>query len=234
MKMERGISIIGAVFTLLVLAIFGAAIVALVTADSESRFRQTGKEQAFYEVQAGLEYAVHEINNGGYPVVTNKALGRGSFSNTVDFANHYVFSTGTSGEISKTHQITVNPMGGDCITVDPSGETLSGPSKTDLSGITITKTCLNAVTIDRMMMSWTPNGSERITKVTLDGVEVYDNVTGMASGGSIDLTDYSISNSSTHYLTLVQFTGNMLGKQLRMTLYPSDTSYKTSVVQLVK
>ncbi len=137
--MQKGISIIGAVFTLLVLAVFGASIVALVAADSESRFRETEHEQSFYGMQAGLEWAVHEITNGGYPVQTQKSIGLGKFTNTVDYANHLVYSTGISGAVSQTHQITVNPMGGDCLTINSSSATLSGPGLTDIGGITLKK-----------------------------------------------------------------------------------------------
>ena len=227
-RIDKGISIIGAVFTLLVLAVFGAAIVVLVSADSEMRFRELEKEQAFYEVQAGLEYAVHEITNGGYPLQTNKALGRGTFTTTVDFPNHYVYATGTSGITSNTHRITVNPMEGDCLFINPNSESLGGPGRTDLSGIILQKTCLNSINVDKIQLTWSPNGGQKITNLTIYNVVLYNNATGSGSGVVIDSIDRSISDGTNHTINLIRFTGDMRNKQINMVVFLTDSSYKTS------
>ena len=230
---KKGISIIGAVFTLLVLGIFGAAIVSLVSTDQEMRSRHIGKEQAFYEVQAGLEYAIREINNGGYPVVTNKVLGRGNFTTSVDYPNHIVSSTGTSGSAAKMHQITYSTMGGDCMETNNDTATLTGPGRTELRGITLKKNCLNAITIDKIQISWTPNNGERVTKIEISNTAVYDRPAGAPSGETIDITDYVLSGNGAVQMNLVQFTSDMSGKNLTTTFYMSDTSYKVMTLTIL-
>lgn len=222
----RGISIIGAVFTLLILGIFGAAIVSLVSTDQEMRSRHIGKEQAFYEVQAGFEYAIREINNGGYPVVTNKVLGRGNFTTTIDYPNHFIYSAGSSGAATKTHQITYSTMGGDCLETNNDLATITGPGRTELRGITLKKNCLNAITIDKIQISWTPDNGERVTRIEISNTPVYDRPAGAPSGEIIDITDYIFSGSGAVQMNLVQFTSDISGKNLTMTFYMSDTSYK--------
>lgn len=225
----RGISIIGAVFALLILAIFGTAIVVLVGTDQDVRRRQIEKEQAFYEVQAGLEYAIREIDQGGYPVVTNKQLGSGSFTNTIDYSQHLVTSTGTFGDISKTHQITFNPMGGDCVNVDTIGY-FEAPSYTIYIGAGVTKTCLSAISIDRFVFSWDPDAGQKVTRVLIDGAVVYSSATGTPSGGVIDIADYRISDGNYHDINQVRFTGSMQNTQLTMTVYFTDTSFKSALM----
>ncbi len=226
--MQRGVSLIGAVFTLLILAVFGSAIVSLTATEQDVRRRQIEKEQAFYEVQAGLEYAVREIYNGGYPVVSNKAIGRGSFTNTIDAPNHIVYATGVSGDVTKTHQITYNNLGGDCLNVNNDQVTVVGPNKTDMKALTLKKLCNNAITIDKFQFVWLPNNGEKVTQIKVENNIVYNSPSGAASGEVIDIPDYTISGGVAHQINLIQFTNNMLNKQFTMTVYLSDTSYKSN------
>ncbi|MBI2092688.1 MAG: hypothetical protein HYY43_00070 [Deltaproteobacteria bacterium] len=224
--MQRGISIIGAVFTLLILGIFGAAMVSIVTTDQEVRRRQVEKEQAFYEVQAGLEYATREIKKGGYPIVTNKQLAKGAFTTTIDYPTHVIFSTGTAGDVSKTHQITNNQMGADCITITYDSASLAPPAYTDLRGIMLRKMCNDAVTIDKIQLTWVADGGEKVTRIEIESNAVYDNLAGSISGGIVDIADYSLTSVDYYQINLIRFTGNVSNKQLTMVLYMTDSSYK--------
>ncbi|PIR17783.1 MAG: hypothetical protein COV46_02740 [Deltaproteobacteria bacterium CG11_big_fil_rev_8_21_14_0_20_49_13] len=225
--MQKGVSIIGAVFTLLILAIFGSAIVSLTSTEHSVRRLQIEKEQAFYEVQAGLEYAVREIYNGGYPVVSNKGLGRGIFSVSIDAPNHIVYATGVSGDVTKTHQITYNNLAGDCLNVNNDQVTVVGPNKTDMKALTLKKLCNNAVSIDKLQFVWSPDNNEKVTQVKIENNLLYNSPSGAASGEIIDIPDYAISGGVAHQINLIKFTNNMLNKQFTITLYLTDTSYKT-------
>ncbi len=224
---NKGISIIGAVFTLLIMAIFGTAIVSLVSSSHEIRRRQVQKEQAFYASQAGLEYAIKEINDGGYPIATNKQIGRGQFTTAVDFNTHTITSTGASGDVSKVHYITYSTMGGDCLDVNNEQATLVGPGKTDMKAITLKKNCLDAITVDKMQISWAPDNNIKVTKIIIKNNTVYEDVTGAGSGDLIDIIDYSMATGQAHQISLIEFTGNMLNKDLVITFFLSDTTYKT-------
>jgi len=230
---QRGISIIGAVFTLLILAIFGGTLVSLVAVDQEHRRLQIEKGQAFYEVQAGLEYALYEIKNGGFPVVSNKPFEDGTFTVNVNYPNHLIFVTGYVGDVSKTHQITYNQMGGDCLGVNNNQATLVGPNKTDLKAITLKKNCNNAITIDKMQLIWAPDNSEKVTKIEIKNVEVYNEISGSGSGEIIDIADYMLDGGSAEQISLIQFTSNMLNKDLTIVFYLSDTSYKTTQFKIL-
>lgn len=227
MKNDKGVSILGAVLTLFILAIFGAAIVSLTSTEQEIRRRHIEKEQAFYEAMAGLEYAVREVVNGGYPVVTNKVLGRGSFTTTIDPSQHIVRSTGTSGDVTKSYQITMNNLGGDCLNINNDQMTVVGPNKTDMKANTIKKLCNNALTIDKFQFTWSPNNGEKVTLIKVENNTVFNNVAGAGSGEVIDIPDYTITGGVAHQINLIQFTNNMLNKQFTMTIYLSDTSYKS-------
>lgn len=224
---NRGISIVGAVFTLLILAIFGVSILSIVSTDQEMRMRQIEKEQAFYDVQAGLEYALREINYGGYPIVANKSLGRGAFTTTIDPTQHIVTSTGVSGGVTKTHQITYSTLGGDCLTINNDQVVLVGPGKTDLKALTLKKDCLSAITIDKMQLVWSPNNGEKVTKIEISNTTVYDNPGGSPSGGIIDISDYMLSGPNAEQISLIRFTSNMLNKDLTITFYLRDTSSRS-------
>ena len=231
--MQRGISIIGAVFTLLILAIFGGAIVSIVSIEQEHRRFQIEKGQAFYEVQAGLEYALYEIENGGHPVVANKPLGDGTFTVNINYPNHLIFATGNVGDVTKTHQITHNQMGGDCLGLNNSQATLVGPNKTDLKAITLKKNCNNAITIDKMQFVWDPDNSEKVTLIEIKNVSVYSDIGGANSGEIIDITDYVLDGGAAEQISLIQFTGNMLNKDLTIVFYLSDSSYKTTQFRIL-
>jgi len=223
---EKGVSIVGAVFTLLVLAIFGAAIVALVSTDHETRRLHLEREQALYESLAGLEYAVREIKYGGYPIVSNKALYRGSFTTATDYSQHLIYSTGTVGDLGQTHQITFNQMGGDCLQINNDQATVVGPNKTDIKAITLKKTCNYAITIDKIQLSWDPDNGERFNQIKIDNTFVYNDPSGALSGQTIDIPDLTLNNGNAHQVNLIQFNSNMLNKTLTLVFYMTDTSYK--------
>jgi hypothetical protein len=223
---ERGISILGAVFTLLILMIFGAALVAIVSTDHENRRKQIEKEQTFYEIQAGFEYALKEIKDGGYPVKTNMPLGTGSFTISIDYPNHIIYATGTVGDMGHTSQITFTQMGGDCLSVNNDQVTLTGPDKTDMKGLTLKKVCNNAITIDKLLFTWSPNSGEKVKKIKIENNTVYNNPVGTPSGQIIDIPDYTLSGSVAHQINLIEFSSNMLNKDFTMTVYLSDTTYK--------
>jgi len=225
---QRGISIIGAVFTLLILAIFGAAMTVVVGTEQEHRRLQLEKSQAFYQTQAGLEYAIWEIVNGGHPIVSNRTIGRGDFTVGVDYLNHRITVNGASGDVTKTHSITYNPMGGDCLSVDKSAAVLSGPSRTDLNGLTLRKVCNNAVTIEQVRIVWDPNNNEKVRRITINNLDVYDNISGASSGELIDIADHKLTASTSQPINLVQFSSSMLNKAITIVFYLSDSSYRNT------
>lgn len=232
LRSQRGISIVGAVFTLIVLGIFGSAIVTLVSTEHEMRASLISEERSFYGVQAGLEYAMREIDQGGFPIVTGKAFANGSFSTSIDFSQHLILVTGTVGGTKNNYRITCTRMGGDCVAIDGSKVSLSGTGKTDLLGLTFKKTCNTAVTIDKIKFVWQPNNGEKVKKIVIDNVPMYDSGSGATSGTLIDISNIKISDSITHQVNLARFSGSMKNKQMYLVTYLTDSTYRSQVFNI--
>lgn len=235
-KSQKGLSIVAAVFTLIVLGIFGAAIVALVAAEQEFRAGEVSLNRAFYNVQAGLEYAIRKIYTGQNPVTVNKPFGYGTYSvavNYIEGSNREIIVTGNIGNISKTHQITHNTFGADCLGVNNNQATLTGNNKTDLKAITITRMCNEIIVIDKIGLSWTPDGGTVVKKIKIDNDVVWEDVGGVPSGTIIDIVDTPISGSVAHQVNLIEFSSNMYSKEITMQYFLGDTTMVTHVFTIL-
>ncbi len=60
----------------------------------------------------------------------------------------------------------------------------------------------------------------------IDNVVVYNSVTGIPAGSVIDVSDYSLGDGNTHTMNLIRANSSMKNKQVSMTAYLTDTSYK--------
>lgn len=219
---DRGISIIGTVFTLIILGVLGAALISLVAMEQESRMRSIHREYGFYAVQAGFEYALREIKEGGYPIVTDKALEHGAFTTAIDASLRKITAIGIAGDVRRTYSITTDLLGMDCMRVDTSGVVVGGPSGNQLQNISLTKECLNAVTIDAMTFEWTPDLGEEIRRIRINGVDVYDDLNGASSGDVIDIADTRIVGTAV--IEVVEFNAGISGKNLTLALTFTDSS----------
>lgn len=226
-KNKKGISIIGTIFTLIILGIMGASLVSLVATDQESRMRSIMRERAFYAVQAGFEYALREIKEGGYPIVSAKTLGAANFTSSIDQSTRRITLSGVSGDAQRTHSITTAQLARDCLTINISGAFAGGTNNTQLRGLQLNRTCLNAVNIDKVTASWTPNLFENVVKVSIGGSLVYNDAIGESSGVAIDSTDHKISAAS-EPVDYIEFTSGIVGKRITITLTFTDSSTVTS------
>lgn len=217
---ERGISIVGTVFTLLVLGIMGSALVAFVATEQESRMRSIHREKCFYAVQACFEYALREIKTGGYPLTTSEALGDATFTDTISCADRKITCTGDSSDSSRIHSITTTQLPKDCIDINSAAVIVGGMTSDEVQNIVLTKTCLDAVRIEGVTVSWTPDMGERVERINIAGVDVYDDLSGTDSGDSIDITDVVVSASST--INAIEFSAGIGGKDMTLTLTLSD------------
>ena len=216
---ERGISIVGTVFAFVILGVMGATLVALVSTDQESRMMIIQRERAFYAVQAGLEYALREINEGGYPLVAAKPLGQASFTVSIDSGSHKVTVRGESEVALKTHSIIAPLLGADCLDVNVSGAGMGGEQ---LIGIVLTQTCLNAVAVNSMTLEVTPDLGERVRRVMVGGTLVYEDLSGAASGEVIDVTDFRVVGQAV--IDFIEFSAGIGGKGIDLKLTLSDSS----------
>ncbi len=224
---QRGVSIVGTVFTLIILGIMGAAMVAIVSDEQESRMRNLSREHSFYAAQAGFEYALREIREGGYPIVTAKQLGTAAFTTTIEPVARRITATGAAYEAERTHSITTSQLAGDCASINASGAHLGGSSGNELLGLTISRSCLNAVNIAAITVAWTPDVGERVRRVRIGGVEVFFLLGGRGSGELIDTEDARITGASAAIDT-IEFSAGMSGKTVDITLTFTDSSSVSS------
>lgn len=224
---ERGISIVGTVFTMIILGIMGATLVSLVATDQESRTRVLHRELAFYAAQAGFEYALREIREGGYPIVSNKQLGNARFTTTINETTRTVTSSGVIVGNVKSYSITAPQLAKDCVTIDMSAAVAGGGNLNQLQNVRLMRTCLSAVSIDRMTVVWTPDLGEKITKVQIDGVEVFNDLNGVPSGQSIDIMDYKFSGTAN--IDKIEFSSSISGKRVTVSFQFTDSSTLASV-----
>lgn len=228
---NKGVSIIAAIFTLIILGIFGALIVTLVSTEQETRIAQLTQDWAFYNAQAGLEYGLRQVDTGGEPEVTNKPFGKGAFTINVDFvegSKRDMIVTGTSGASQRTFTINYDSFGGDCLSVNNDQVVMTGPGKTELKGLTLTRNCNDVITIDRIGFLWTPdNVNEKVIGITIKNDLVWSSISGIGSGEIADITDTPITGSVAHQINQIDFSHNMLNKELTLVFYLSDTSSKT-------
>ena len=227
---QRGISIIAAVFTLIILGIFGVAVVSLVSTEHELRAGQLSEDWAFYNVQAGLEFAIREIDQGGYPIVSDKTFGKGTFSVVVNYdeiSQREIVVTGKIGLIQKEHQISYTPFGADCLDVNSVAAVLSGLGNTDLVGVTLQKICNDALTIDKIIISWEVNAGEKVTQVSIGSIDVWIDPLGVASGSIIDIVDTKLDTAAVYPLNFIRFTSDMSGVTMTIQFIMTDSSIKT-------
>jgi len=216
---QRGVSIVGTIFTLILLGVLGAALIALVATEQESRTRAIKRERAFYAVQAGFEYALREIKEGGYPIVSNKALGDATITTAIDPSQRRISVVGADSEVSKSYSITTDKLASDCAEIDDSSVSASGD---ELHGLVIKKNCLDALNIASMSFTWSPDLSEAIRKIIIAGTQVYYDVDGASSGDNINISDTKIIGNTS--VDSVQFSSGVSGKDMTLTLYFTDSS----------
>jgi len=222
---EKGISIVGTIMTLILLGVMGAALVALVATDQESRMAAIRKARAFYAVQACFEYALKEIKEGGYPIVASKQFDDTTFTSTIEPVEKKITCVGQSGDAARTHSITTSLLGADCLTVDVAGANLGGMGNELLQGITLTQTCLNAVRVESIIASWSPDVGERVQEVEIGGSVVYDDAMGVASDQLIDINDYRITGSVSFAM---EFSADMSDRIVTLTFNLTDSSEAVS------
>ncbi|MBI2345924.1 MAG: hypothetical protein HYV03_03400 [Deltaproteobacteria bacterium] len=222
---QRGMSILGAVIALMAIGVMGVTAAAVLSTQQGSRSAMLERQAAGMLAQAGLEYGLMQITQGGYPNAT-KSLGMGTFTVEVLPTQHIVRSIGVAGQATQEYRITDNFLGGDCVTVNNLTATLTGPQKDKLHGITLVKTCLNQITIDKWIMTWSPtNANEKVIRIELPTPNnvIWDDSGGVSSGGLIDSTNYTMTDQITQ-VHEIRFAQNMACKTFSMQVFFTDGS----------
>lgn len=227
---NRGYHVFGTIIAIFVLALIGGAILYTSVISEIAKKMSGSKAQAFYIAQAGAEYAMKKFRHPASPVVTEpgKSFSNGTF--VISYADPLVTVTGRWGEARHTSQFN-RPTDAECTPLDASSAILDGASK--IHHIYFEKDCLTQTIIDKMRLSWTPDNGEKIEKVRIDNSYVlYDNTGGQGSGELLELNDYTLSDSTTHEFSKMEFrmSDNLAGKTFTLTVTFKDGSESSPLV----
>ena len=217
----RGFAALAAIGILVLLSIFGLAVVSLVTTTQTVLTDQVGYDQAAYLSQSGLEYAMRKVYEGTSPVTGVIPFGKGSFQ--IIRAGSVLTATGWAGDAQVAHNIT-QPVQADCITIDTTG---AYADKKTVRKISLTKTCLESLVLDKMTLSWDPNGGESYDRVQGSGFSnehLYDGPPRVKSGETAELADTPMKKNDKYKLEEIRFGTEMKTKAFQLNLLMGDGS----------
>ena len=215
-----------------IMAAMGAGIAVMVATNQVTRNQQLYSDQAFYTTHAGFEYALGQIDEGS-----------SSTSMSRDFKGDAITITRTGGKVNVSttrgnaqadYSITDPnpPSGATCLDVDVSAavDGNSGASSNQrVEGIVLSRnaSCSDSLTITQMIVSWVPNLSERLRRISIDSVLLYNSLTGLGSGSTFDITDKVINDFAAHPLDYLFWNTSVTYHNFTITFVMSDASTKT-------
>lgn len=149
---ERGSSLVGALILVTLLGYMGASLLNLGGTDSSGGANDMQSVQALEVGNGGIQYALDRLNQGESPVVTNKALARGSFTVATNPAAQQLTVTGTVGNATKRQTMNAD-FSSSCVDLVVTGAYVSSSGKS-INGLEVVKTCNAKATITTMAVTW--------------------------------------------------------------------------------
>lgn len=241
---QLGFGILGAVIMMTVLSLLSGAVIHAIASSQVTQVNHLVREQAFYNVQAGIEYALKQIDDGVDPDGMQKTFAGGTFTiaynATTGAATVSANKSGYFASASPSYGIQLPSLSNeaDCLAVNVAGAYLNGAS-TRLQGITLQNTCATVSNIDSMSVSWTPSGSEKTQIIRIQSSNVYSSSAGVASGTLVDIrqdnttTWWPIPANTTHSLSYIDFNTSVLLKNFTLHFVMKDGSTKDAFVQFL-
>lgn len=239
---ERGISVLGIVIAIMILAAMGGAMAMLVASNQETRNQQLFKDQSFASAHGGIEVVLGLIAQGVNPCapLSSNLLGDSFMGNNivVTRTNGKIYVVGSKGGASSAISITdpSPPNMGALLTVDTSKakDASNGAPPKKLIGIEfqLQPGCGGPVVITSMVVSWTPNSGEKVQQIKFDGGNVYSQGgnSGALSGQTIDITDTTIADANVHTVDFIRWKEDIQNRLYTIQFNFSDGSNKTVTV----
>ncbi len=241
---DRGVGIVAVLMIVVVLGIMGGVVTHFVATGAVSKTNDLVREQAFDLTHAGFEYALKRLDDGVDPDGETKDLGSGQF--TVDYDDTTGVITVSSdvsamyGSSNPTYTIQGPASGGnmaDCLEVGTTTANLQiTAGKTQLQDLTLENTCSSDITIDGMIVTTNPSGSEDINLIRIKNVNVFNEPPKIAMGNVIDFDEgkeHTISPCSTDDFKYVRFDATIVDRNYNLTFIMQDGTQKTAFVQFV-
>lgn len=149
---EKGSTLVGALIMVVLMGYMGASLLNLGGSDTTSGTNEMQVTQALQVGNGGIQYALDKINQGLSPVVTDQALGVGTFSVAADTPASTVTVTGRVGNARKVQTLDVD-YSSSCVALEVAGAYISSSGKS-INGVEVIKSCNAKATITTMSISW--------------------------------------------------------------------------------
>ena len=234
-KKQKGFTVLGIVIALVILAIMASKIGSFVAANQSTRTQTLNSIQTFYSNHAAIEFSLRQILQAGNPdTIPSRDFSEEPFDITRSLGKILVTTQKGSAK-SSFNIIDPNPVTqASCLTVETSGAFIGGGGDKELHGLTFQKNgnCSNNITLISMTVSWQPDGGEKLKRIQIDSVNVYDDASGRVSGEFFDITDVPIQDSNSHTISLLRWNNEMEEQIFTLIFHMNDGSQKTEVVDL--
>lgn len=239
---EHGISVLGILIAMAVLAAMGTGMAVMVTTNQEVRSQQVYSAQSFASAQAGLELALGLEADNANPCdpFSRQLLGDSLLGNsiTINRVNNRIYVTGTKGSGSSSVSIVdpYPPNSAQMLTIDTSNakDASNGAPPKKLIGVTfqLAPGCGNPVTITSMVVSWSPEDDEEIMQIKFDGNNIYNTPgnDGKESGETINTSDVTISDANVHNMDFIRWDDDIQNRLYTLKFNFADGSNKTVTV----
>lgn len=237
-RASRGVSVLGAIVAVMILAAMGGAMAVLVATNQETRSHQYFADQAFASAQAGIEVALGLISNGASPCdsMNRNLRGDSLMANSVVVSrmNSHIYATGTKGVSAQTVSIVDPhpPADESSLVVDASNakDASNGAPAMQLIDIAFRRAsgCENPVTITSLTISWNPRYGEVVQEIQIDGNNAYSAGVGggTLSGEPTDIADVAVVDAAVHMINFIMWDMTMQNRLYTIQFNFADGSSK--------
>jgi len=182
---------------------------------------QMERGKAFYIAQAGIEYALAQIEYGGFPVVEKKAFDGGYFSTSINNKQRFLSVKSEFKNEESKYSIHIPHLASDC--VEQEGVQKNSQHIT----IYIRKKCLSKITLEtfQVFLKDPSHDLPALESVTFDGnvLRSFSQEHSKSSYLSLTLQKLALADADRHTLTF-SFRSNFAQENLNMVLGFSDRS----------
>lgn len=238
---QRGISVLGILIAVMILAAMGTAMTVWVSSNQSTRMLQLYSDQSFATAQAGVEFALGKIYGGVNPCTSLNInfLGDNFLGDniTITRANNRVTVVGTRASSTTTLSVTdpIPPNSGQLLQVNTTNaqDAGNGAPPKKLIGVTfqLAPGCGGPVTITTMVVSWNPEDDEEVVHIKIDNNNVY-NGSGKESGETINIDDITINDANVHPINFIRWEDDIQDRLYTIRFNFADGSNKTVTIDL--
>ncbi len=236
--MKSGFALLGALISILVLAILGTGVTVIVSRNNQATISQISSTRSLYALQAGIEFAQRKLRATGESVSINTLAGTYEFGNNTftitNGGNNTVIISGSGQDAFSQFTLDIPQVNqGTCLIVQTDDAAID---KKKLIDITLQRDplCSIALTITALKTTWTPDNSEKLDHIQIEKNPVeYDSKKGITSGQTATFSNtYTINNTALHTITEIRWDVNIGPSKFDFLFTMSDGTTKALSLDL--